>query len=96
MQPRHECPFIGARTDMHGPHKKRFWSHMTTEEGNGQLPSGCWQSVLVLHSHRPFRAVKPRGNMRVRRHMSKEPLISCDSGMQGKASRSETRGLSWR
>ena len=25
-----------------------------------------------------------------------EPLISCDSGMQGKASRSETRGLSER
>ena len=24
----------------------------------------------------------------------KEPLIYCDSGMQGKASRSETRGLS--
>ena len=24
----------------------------------------------------------------------KEPLISCESGMQGKASRSETRGLS--
>ena len=27
---------------------------------------------------------------------AKEPLISCDSGMQGKASRSETRGLSER
>ncbi len=26
----------------------------------------------------------------------KEPLIYCDSGMQGKASRSETRGLSRR
>ncbi|MYD32112.1 MAG: hypothetical protein F4X01_11115 [Nitrospira sp. SB0661_bin_20] len=26
----------------------------------------------------------------------KEPLIKCDSGMQGKASRSETRSLSWR
>ncbi|MDE0144399.1 MAG: hypothetical protein OXL95_00865, partial [Nitrospira sp.] len=25
-----------------------------------------------------------------------EPLVYCDSGMQGKASRSETRGLSWR
>ncbi len=40
--------------------------------------------------------VEPRRSPRSRKQGAKEPLMSCDSGMQGQASRSETRSVSER